>query len=283
MSAIVSPAATETEAPVLRQSPPVAKQRRRVDRRIVIGAVSFLAAIAAWFALSAAGFVTGGRFPTPADIWRSAAQIAVAPGYAGGTLVQHILQSCKLVLFGFLVAVGTGVPLGLLMGASRRIDALVGPVFSLLRPIPPLAWIPLAILWLGLGDSAKIFLIWVSAFTPSVINTYAGVRNIDGTLVEAARVHGARFGHMLRHVMIPGALPMIFTGLRLSLQTAWMTLVAAELVGAYTGLGKVLATASLDINPGMILFAMAWVGVLGFAMTKALERLEGKVLPWLQP
>ena len=275
MSAIISPATNGTEATVMPTTAPLAKERKPIDRRIVIGAVSFLIVIAVWFALSAAGIVTGGRFPTPTDIWRSAVQITVDPGYAGGTLLQHILQSCKLVLLGFLVAIASGVPLGLLMGASRRIDALVGPVFSLLRPIPPLAWIPLAILWLGLGDSAKIFLIWVSAFTPSVINTYAGVRNIDGTLVEAARVHGAGFGQMLRHVMIPGALPMIFTGLRLSLQTAWMTLVAAELVGAYTGLGKVLANAALDINPGMILFAMAWVGILGFAMTKALARLEG--------
>lgn len=254
--------------------------RLSVDR-LAIGTVSLMVTLGVWFALAAAGIVTGARFPTPGDVWRNAMQIVTAPGYAGGTLLQHVLQSCRLVLLGFAVAVATGVPVGLLMGASRRIDALIGPVFSMLRPIPPLAWIPLAILWLGLGDGAKMFLIWVSAFTPSVINTYAGVRNVDTTLVEAARVHGARFGHLLRDVLIPGALPMIFTGLRLSLQTAWMTLVAAELVGAFTGLGKVLASAALDINPGMILFAMAWVALLGAAMTKALERLEGKVLPWL--
>ena len=168
------------------------------------------------------------------------------------------------------------------MGASRRADALIGPVFSMLRPIPPLAWIPLAILWLGLGDMAKIFLIWVSSFTPSVINTYAGVRNIDSTLIEAARVHGARkFGRLLGSVLIPGALPMIFTGLRLSLQTAWTTLVAAELIGAFIGLGKVLDTAALDIKPGMILYAMIWVGVLGALMTRGLEWIEKRALPWL--
>ena len=186
------------------------------------------------------------------------------------------------MLLGFVVAVATGVPVGLLMGASRRIDALLGPIFSLLRPIPPLAWIPLAILWLGLGDSAKIFLIWVAAFTPSVINTYTGVRNIDATLLEAARVHGARPGRLMAEVLVPGSLPMIFTGLRLSLQASWTTLVAAELVGAFTGLGKVLSNAALDINPGMILFAMVWVGILGAAMTRGLEWLEVKALPWLR-
>lgn len=263
-------------------APPAAARRGPMaGRQLVIAAVGFGVAIAAWFALTRAGFVSGGRFPTPSDVWRSAVQITFAPGYGGGTLLQHVLQSLRLVLMGFAVAIATGIPVGLLMGASRRADALIGPVFSMLRPIPPLAWIPLAILWLGLGDSAKIFLIWVSAFVPAVINTYAGVRSVDPTLLEAARVHGARFGHMLREVLIPGSLPMIFTGLRLSLQTSWMTLVAAELVGAFTGLGKVLATASLDINPGMILFAMVWVGLLGALSTKLLERLEGRLLPWL--
>jgi NitT/TauT family transport system permease protein/taurine transport system permease protein len=279
MNASARPAFVSSQAAAAR---PPRTRKRAVSRRALIGSVSLLLALLAWFGLSRAGVITGARFPTPTDVWRSAVQITTPPGYSGGTLVQHILQSCRLVLLGFAVAVTTGVPVGLLMGASRRIDALVGPVFSMLRPIPPLAWIPLAILWLGLGDGAKIFLIWVSAFTPAVINTYAGVRNVDATLLEAARVHGARFSQMLRDVMIPGALPMIFTGLRLSLQTSWMTLVAAELVGAFTGLGKVLASAALDINPGMILFAMAWVGLLGAAMTKALERLEGKVLPWLE-
>lgn len=254
---------------------------RSLTRRWLIGGAALAVALVLWFWLARTGVVTGGRFPTPQDFWRAATQIGSPPGYAGGTLLQHILQSARLVLMGFAIAVLTGFPVGLIMGASRRADALIGPVFSLLRPIPPLAWIPLAILWLGLGDAAKIFLIWVSAFTPSVINTYAGVRSVDRTLIEAARVHGAGPVGLLREVLIPGAMPMIFTGLRLSLQTSWMTLVAAELVGAFTGLGKVLSNAALDINPGMILFAMVWVGVLGALMTTALTYLESRVLPWL--
>lgn len=256
--------------------------RPRQTRRLLIGLGAFAVTIALWFLFSATGLNSGARFPTPSDAWRSALQISNSPGYAGGTLLQHILQSCRLVLLGFAVAALTGVPVGLLMGASRRVDALIGPVFSLLRPVPPLAWIPLAILWLGLGDMAKIFLIWVAAFTPSVINTYTGVRNIDGTLLEAARVHGAGTRNLMFEVLVPGALPMIFTGLRLSLQAAWTTLVAAELVGAFTGIGKVLSNAALDINPGMILFAMVWVGLLGALMTRALGWVEGRALPWLK-
>src|ERR1019366_2252249 len=146
-------------------------RKATLRRRTVIGVAAVACAVIVWYAAAAIGIVNGGRFPTPTDTWRAAVQISTSPGYAGGTLVQHIAHSLRLVLLGFLVAIATGVPLGLLMGASRRADALIGPVFSLLRPIPPLAWIPLAILWLGLGDLAKIFLIWVSSFTPSVINT----------------------------------------------------------------------------------------------------------------
>jgi NitT/TauT family transport system permease protein/taurine transport system permease protein len=168
------------------------------------------------------------------------------------------------------------------MGWSRRAEALINPVFLLIRPIPPLAWIPLAILWLGLGESAKVFVIWFAAFVPALINTYTGVRGIDRTLIQAARVHGASNWQLIREVVIPGASPLMFTGLRLSLQASWTTLVAAELVGALAGLGHVLTQASLDIYPGMIFFAMFWVGLLGAIMTYALAYLERRMLPWLR-
>ncbi len=166
------------------------------------------------------------------------------------------------------------------MGWCRRAEAFINPTFLLIRPIPPLAWIPLSIPWFGLGDIAKIFVIWFAAFVPALINTYTGVRSIDGTLIAAARVHGASTARILADVVVPGALPMIFTGLRLSLQASWTTLVAAELVGAFFGLGRVLMIASLDIYPGMIAFAMVWVAILGAVMTKLLGLAEKAAMPW---
>jgi NitT/TauT family transport system permease protein/taurine transport system permease protein len=238
-------------------------------------------ALLAWFFLtSVTHSISPGRFPSPSDVWQAGVQIATQ-GYANATLVSHVWQSSKLVLMGFAVAVATGVPLGVLMGWSRRAEAFINPAFLLIRPIPPLAWIPLAILWLGLGDAAKVFVIWFAAFVPALINSYTGVRNIDPLLIEAARVHGASTSQLLRDVVLPGASPLVFTGLRLALQASWTTLVAAELVGALAGLGHVLTQASLDIYPGMIMFAMAWVGLLGGLMTKALESVEHRVLPWL--
>ena len=251
-----------------------------IGRRGWIGLGTVAALLALWFLLtSVTGLVTGARFPSPQEFWTSLRQINTR-GYAGGVLVSHAAHSLKLVLMGFAFAIITGVPLGLWMGWSRRVEALVNPVFLIIRPIPPLAWIPLAILWLGLGDAAKIMVIWFSAFVPSVINAFAGVRNIDRPILEAARMLGTPVWRMITEIIVPAASPMIFTGLRLSLQASWTTLVAAELVGALVGVGFVLNMAQQDIYPGMILVGMLTVGILGWLTTLLLSRAERRALAW---
>jgi taurine transport system permease protein len=238
------------------------------------------AVLIAWYLLTTATQVIAPtRFPAPREVWDSLRQIALA-GYADARLHAHILHSVKLVLMGFAVAVATGVPLGLAMGWSRRVEALVNPAFLLIRPIPPLAWIPLAIVWLGLGDGAKVLVIWFAAFVPSVINSYAGVRSIEPHTIEAARMLGVGRWMLVREVLVPAALPMIFTGLRLSLQACWTTLVAAELIGAIAGLGRVLSQGALDIYPAMILVGMIGVALAGGVMTWVLGWFERRAMPW---
>lgn len=252
----------------------------RPGRRFWIGlSGSLLILVIWWVSTSVLGLVNPVRFPSPGDVVTAARQLTIQ-GYAGGTLLQQVWHSSRLVLLGFAFASTTGIALGLLMGISPRAEKLINPTFLILRPIPPLAWIPLAILWLGLGDAAKIFVIWYAAFVPSVINTMTGIRMVDRTLVAAARVHGASFRQVISDVLIPGALPMIFTGLKLSLQACWTTLVAAELVGAFFGIGRVLVIAGQDIYPGMILFSMLCVALLGAAMTRVLTEVERRLLDW---
>ena len=251
-----------------------------IGRRGWIGLGTVMALLVLWFLLTTlTGLVTGARFPSPAEFWLSLTQISTR-GYAGGQLVSHALHSLKLVVMGFTVAIATGVPLGLWMGWNRKVEAAINPVFLVIRPIPPLAWIPLAILWLGLGDAAKIMVIWFSAFVPSVINTFAGVRNIDRPMIEAATMLGTPRWRMITEVIAPAASPLIFTGLRLSLQASWTTLVAAELVGALVGVGFVLNMAQQDIYPGMILVGMVTVGILGWATTLVLSAAERRALAW---
>lgn len=237
-------------------------------------------ALLVWWALTqGSGLISPIRFPGPSETWAAWQQI-LWDGYAGSLWYQHVLRSVSLVTIGFLVASTLGVTLGLAMGASRTIEALVNPAFLFLRPIPPLAWIPLAIVWLGLGDTAKVMVIFVAAFVPSVINSFSGVRQIDKPLFEASAMLDIRGWRYWTQVLIPGALPSIFTGLRLSLQAAWTTLVAAELIGAIAGLGQILNQAAQDIYPPMILVGMISVALFGWLMTLGLGWIEARVMPW---
>ena len=251
--------------------------------RAAMAVVTLSAVLALWYLLTTVtGTISAARFASPVEAWSAWLQITTQ-GYADAKLWQHSLHSCRLVLFGFLAAVAVGVPVGLAMGWSQRAEAFTNPIFLLLRPIPPLAWIPLAIVWLGLGDAAKIMVIFVAAFVPSVINTYTGVRAMEPHLLEASAMLGAKRFTFVREVLVPGALPHIFTGLRLSLQASWTTLVAAELVGALYGLGQVLNAAAQDIFPAMILVGMISVGVCGGAMTWLLGQAERRAMPWRAP
>jgi taurine transport system permease protein len=247
--------------------------------RLWIGAATLVVLIALWYVATATGVLPPVYFPTPAEVLKALRQITLQ-GYADGRLHEHFLHSSWLVLMGFAAAVAIGVPLGVLMGWSRRAEAAINPVFLLLRPIPPLAWIPLAIVWLGLGDAAKVLVIWFAAFVPAVINSYTGVRSIEPYLIEAARSLRLTRTMLVREVLFPGALPLIFTGLRLSLQACWTTLVAGELIGAIVGLGHVLYQAGLDIFPAMIVVGMIFVAIGGALMTTVLGWVETRAMPW---
>lgn len=250
---------------------------RHARTGFAVGTLAVAVAVLLWFALSS--IIKPVRFPSPQEFYDATWQI-IFKGYAGATLLTHVLHSMRLALMGFAAAVIAAIPLGIAIALDRRCEAIFNPIIAFIRPIPPLAWIPVAIIWFGLGDGAKIFVIWFTAFVPTLINTYVGIRGVDPTLIAASRVHGAKGWRLLSDVIIPGALPMIFGGLRLSLQASWMALVAAELVGAFFGLGRVLTIAAQDIYPGMIVVGMVCVAVAGALMTKALDLIEQRVMPW---
>ncbi|GJE12668.1 ABC transporter permease [Methylobacterium longum] len=254
----------------------------KFSRRMCVGMATLVVIAAFWYvATTGLGLISAGRFPAPSDVETAAVQ-AFVRGYPDTTLLVHVLHSLRLVALGFLVSVTLGVPLGLLMGWNRTAEALINPVFLLLRPIPPLAWIPLAILWLGLGDGAKVMVIVIAALPPAVITTQAGVRSVPPQIVEAAQMLGTPRLRFVWDVLAPAAAPMIFTGLRLALQASWTTLVAAELVGSLAGLGYVLNVAQQDLYPGMILVGMAAVGVLGAGSTALLGMAERRAIGWAQ-
>ena len=194
----------------------------------------------------------------------------------GGTLFQHILASLKVALSGYLLGAVIGIPLGICMAWFRRIDLFVTPLFDLVRPVPTIAWIPLMILWFGIGLGAKAAIIFVSAFIPCVINSYAGIKQTKPVHLWVAQTFGASRAKMLFAVAIPTAMPLIFTGLRISLQAAWTTLCAAEMLAANKGLGYMIQLNRSLARADLIIVGMLTIGAIGLLMNTVLEALQKK-------
>lgn len=238
------------------------------------------ACVVAWLALTTwTGTLSEVRLPYPSTL-RTALEGLLAGPLQDAALTQDIAASCEVVLAGFALASATGILLGIVMGTSRYAEAAIDPLFQVIRPIPPLAWIPLGILWFGLGFKGEIFIVWIAATIPAVINTHTAMRSLSPVLVGAALVHGATRRHLFTDVAIPTALPMIFAGLRLSLQVSWMAVVAAELVGSTAGLGREMILATRSLDSGTIAITMLAVAALGISMTALLRILERSICRW---
>ena len=233
-----------------------------------------------WYAIVRFEIISQALLASPEQVLTTFISKLTSRAPDGATLGANFRTSLKLCLTGYISAVCVGVPLGLIMGWFRKVDEIVKPLFEMIRPIPPIAWIPLAILWLGIGLPAKAFIIWLSAFVPSVINSYAGITLTEPVLISVSRTFGATNWETFLKVGVPSALPMVFTGLRLSLSSAWMTLVAAELLAGSEGLGYMIQMGRTLARPDVIIVGMLTIGCTGAAMGFVLEKFERKLTPW---
>jgi ABC-type nitrate/sulfonate/bicarbonate transport system permease component len=197
-----------------------------------------------------------------------------------GVLFTHIFDSLYRVLLAVGTATVLGVPLGLAMGWSSRFRAVVDPLLEFVRPIPPLAWIPLSILWFGIGDVQIVYIIFLAAFFPVVLNSLAGARDVDTYLVRAGLSLGARPRELFVTVVLPAALPHIFTGMRVGLGIGWMALVAGELVAAPSGLGYMINNARTLFRSDYILLGMVLIGVLGLVLDYLMRQAARFAMPW---
>lgn len=198
------------------------------------------------------------------------------PNPDGSLLQEHSLASLGLAFCGFAAAIAVGIPMGLFMGWYPKVNIAVRPIFDAIRPIPPIAWIPIAILWLGIGIAAKTFIIFLASFVPCVINSFTGVRLTNPVLIRVARIYGASNWETFVKIGIPSAIPMIFTGMKLSLNAAWTTLVAAELLAASQGLGFMIQLGRRLARPDIIIVGMLTIGLLGALMSWGLTRIEAR-------
>lgn len=218
-------------------------------------------------------------FPTPLMVWDEAIRLLNNP-IGGNSIFMHVYYSMKRVLIAYFWAVLLGLPLGLYMGWSRICEKVVMPVFELLRPIPPIAWIPIAILWLGVAEGSKIFICFVGAFVILVLNAYTGMRYVDPLLIDAARSFGSTRHQQFFNVAVPACLPSIFAGVQNALSMAWMCVLAAELVGAREGVGFIIIQGMDLNNPPMILVGMILIGIIGSVLAASLRWLERALCPW---
>jgi ABC-type nitrate/sulfonate/bicarbonate transport system permease component len=235
-----------------------------------------------WEGLSLLGFIQGFLLPSPSRILLGLIDLVVVGMPPGNRLPDHILYSLYRVALGFFAAALAGIPLGLFMGWSASLHRLVSPVIELIRPVPPLAWIPIAILWFGIGMRSAAFIIFLGAFFPILLNTISGVRSINPLFFEAAKTLNAGRPAIFLKVVLPGSVPAVFLGMRVGMGIGWMTLVAAEFTGVKSGygLGYMIMTARDIQRPDQILAGMLVIGVIGIAINWGLKAMESQVVSW---
>lgn len=260
------------------QTTPAAATPRRVwrwgDHMGILYVASLLMGILLW--ALAAYFDRGrGLMPTPVT---TMTRFSLMLG--NGILLEHLLASMGRVFAGFLLGVLLAIPAGFLMGWYEFCRGLLEPWIQFLRTIPPIALTPLVILFLGIGEEAKTFLIFLSAFLPATIAVFQGVRNVDLTLLKAARVLGAGDRAIFLDVVVPASFPYILVGMRIALGSAWATLVASELIAATRGLGQMMQTAAMYMQTDIIMVGILTIGFLGLFMDRGLLWLETRLTGW---
>lgn len=273
---------------------------KRKGNDIAVGLVVPIAAIAIWQWVAVQGWVNENILPSPLQVWRKwvayllplqdfATYSADHGNSAGsgrlawlfsGELIHDSLGSLYRVVVGFAVGAGLALPLGLAMGASRVVYAWMNPLVQLLRPIPPIAYIPLSILWFGLGNPPAIFLIALGAFFPVLMNTIAGVRQVDGIYLRAARNLGAGGPTLFLRVILPAAVPYILTGMRIGIGTAFIVVIVSEMIAVNNGLGFRILEAREYFWSDKIIAGMITIGILGLAIDVAMNKLNNYLLRW---
>ena len=233
----------------------------------------------AFWDLAAVKKILGNFLPRPIDVLSQLMSLNTEP-LASKTLFEHLWASIHRVLIGWAIGVSIAVPLGIFMGLNPYVRAIVKPIFDLLKPMPPISWISLSILWFGLGEESKVFIIAIGSFVPCILNSYNGIRLIDPALYDAARMLGASRRQEIVEVGFFASAPAIFAGLQISLSIAWSCVLAAELVGSRSGMGFIIILGMNQSSPALIIAGMVVIAITACLISVVMDRLENIVCPW---
>lgn len=257
------------------------KQKKNEGIKYVfLSAAGILSVLIIWQLVVMVGLVDEKMLPAPTKILDTLIFKVGNKAPDGNMLLVNIIASLQVALSGFLVAIVVGVPLGLLMGWWTYADRFIRPIFELVRPVPPIAWIPLVVVWMGVGLKAKALIIFFTAFVPCVINSYTGIKLTDQTLINVSRTFGASNFEIFRKVGIPSSLPMVFAGIRVALGNSWSTLVAAEMLAASAGLGYMIQIGRTVARPDIVIVGMVVIGAIGAILSMFLSKAEKYFLRW---
>lgn len=248
-------------------------------RAAVVGSISVLLFLAGWEAACRAGLIDPIDFPAPSRVLSTAAEMAVVED-GRTSLFEHIGVSASRVLIGFLLSAVAGVPLGLVMGMSRIVRAALSPLVSILRPLPAMSWIPLSMIWIGIDETQKYFIVFVGCFASVLVYTTDATMRVDRTLIRAAQNLGASSLQTIRHVVLPGALPDVLSGLKVVLAIAWTCVISAELVGAESGLGWLIWTQKEFFATDRIVVGMLGISATVVVLDVLFHGLEVLLTPW---
>ncbi|MBW4079897.1 ABC transporter permease subunit [Paenibacillus sp. S150] len=248
-----------------------------IERLLTIGTILVLFLI--WFAVTELKLVSGILVPSPRKVFSSFVQI-LQEGYKDHSLLTHLTDSLMRLLSSFVLVILTAVPLGLLSGYNSKIRAIMYPLVEFYRPLPPLAYYTLLVLWMGIEDSSKIALLYLAGFAPVFIACESGVRKLKQDYIDGAYTLGADSRQIFYHVVFPSCLPDIFIGLRTAFGVSYTTLVAAEMVAAVTGIGWMVLDASKFLRSDIIFVGIIIMGLTGMLIDAMLRAIEQAVVPW---
>ncbi|MFD0980441.1 ABC transporter permease subunit [Tropicimonas aquimaris] len=267
---------------VFRQAPTKPGQTYGVPgegNTIRISVAALLSVLALWQIVTASGLIAPLFLPSPVAVAEKFFAL-VQNGYTNAPLLQHILVSAARVFAAFALACVIGIPLGLGMGMSTTLRGLFDPFLEFYRPIPPLAYLPLMIIWFGIGETSKILLIFLSVLAPVALGARAGVRSVAIEQIHAAYSLGATRAQVLREVVLPSAFPEILTAMRIGVGFGWTTLVAAEMVAATQGLGYMVLSASQFLQTSTVLVGIILIGGIAWIFDLAMRWVEKRLVPW---
>ncbi|WP_278428167.1 taurine ABC transporter permease TauC [Pantoea dispersa] len=263
-----------------RRTSSVRRLRWPFSRQLSLSLLSVAVLLLLWWGVTALGLIAPLFLPPPQQVLHKLLVIAGPQGFMDATLWQHLGASLTRMLVALFFAALIGIPVGIAMGLSPAVRGLLDPLIELYRPVPPLAYLPLMVIWFGIGETSKILLIYLAIFAPVTLSTLAGVKNTQQVRIRAAQALGATRWQLLRFVILPGALPEILTGLRIGLGVGWSTLVAAELIAATRGLGFMVQSAGEFLATDVVLAGIAVIALIAFSLELGLRALQRRLTPW---